>query len=202
MTTFLSRSIKKWASPLKNSVRRLVDLSQHGKVLGGDQMSPSALETFRTWHECVNYSTTGNTDSDEGRRLISKLTAQVDNNCTFYPPTYFSHWEGRDEFVLLIVAVSEVFGKSFTYGRQWISPDGSDWALEFSAEIESSKKVVHGIDLVKLGSDGKIIDFRVLARPPNAVQELKAAMMKKVPMRLAALKARRAMSSVFGKNAD
>ena len=131
MVLFTYQRINKLARPLSINiaVRRLIDLSQHGKVLGGDQMSPSALETFQTWHECVSYSTSGNNNTEDGKKLISKLASRVDKNCTFHPPTYYSHWVGRDEFVLLISAVSEVFGKSFTYGRQWISPDGKDWAL-------------------------------------------------------------------------
>lgn len=40
---------------------------------------------------------------------------------------------------------------------------------------------------------GKIVEFIVLARPPNAVAELKKAMMQKVPMRLAKLKAKQAL---------
>ena len=75
-----------------------------------------------------------------------------------------------------------VFGPSFTYHRQWLSDDGKDWCLEFKAEIEGdNKSVVEGVDLVKLNDEGKIVDFRVLARPPNAVEALKNAMMRRVP---------------------
>ena len=116
--------------------------------------------------------------------------------------------------------------------------------LEFSAEIEGDKRaVVDGVDLVTLDDEGRIVDFRVLARPPNAVTgsdnikncnwgyakeilrisslllyyylfssqltcqlicvwcrvtALKGAMMRKVPPRLAALKAKQAINSIFG----
>ena len=40
---------------------------------------------------------------------------------------------------------------------------------------------------------GRIKEFTVLARPPNAVDALKGAMMQKVPMRLAKLKAKQAL---------
>ena len=100
--------------------------------------------------------------------------------------------------LLLLSCVSEVFGKSFTYGRQWVSPDGRDWALEFTAQIGNSKKGITGIDLVKLNEDGKIVEFMVLARPPNGVAELKSQMMQKVPPRLAKLKLQQGLGSIFG----
>ena len=42
----------------------------------------------------------------------------------------------------------------------------------------------------------RIAELTVLARPPNAVEELKAMMMRKVPVRLAALKAKQALGMV------
>ncbi len=78
---------------------------------------------------------------------------------------------------------------------QWISPDGKNWALEFTANIGGDKKKgITGIDLVELDDDGKIVDFTVLARPPNAVEELKKAMMMKVGLKLGQQKAK----SLFG----
>ena len=44
-----------------------------------------------------------------------------------------------------------------------------------------------------LDEAGKIKEFTVLARPPNAVALLKDEMMRRVPMRLAAMKAKKAM---------
>ena len=44
---------------------------------------------------------------------------------------------------------------------------------------------------------GKIEEFIVLARPPNAVAELTSAMMQKVPMRLAKLKAKQSLGNLF-----
>ena len=81
---------------------------------------------------------------------------------------------------MLIGAVSEVFGPSFKYHRQWLSDDGKDWCLEFTAKIGTDPKapLLHGVDLVKLDDSGNIVDFAVLARPPNAVSKLKEEMMK------------------------
>lgn len=118
------------------------------------------------------------------------LHHRVHPQAVFKPPTYYSAWTGRDEMMLLLGTVSEVFGTSFQYGRQFLSDDGREWALEFKAEVGSSGKTVHGIDLVSLDEDGLITEFTVLARPPNAVKALKEEMMMRVPTRLAALKAK------------
>jgi hypothetical protein len=57
--------------------------------------------------------------------------------------------------------VSEVFGPSFKYDRQFISEDGRDWCLEFSADIAGDTKTrIDGVDLVRLDEDGKIMEFR------------------------------------------
>jgi hypothetical protein len=90
----------------------------------------------------------------------------------------------------------QVFGPSFVYGRQWLSECGREWALEFKADIGTSGKGVQGIDLVSLSPEGRIAEFTVLARPPNAVKQLKEEMMARVPMRLAKLKAKQALGLV------
>jgi hypothetical protein len=122
----------------------------------------------------------------------------VDDECVFKPPTYFSAWRGGDETTLLLGCAAEVFGESFAYGRQWISNDGRDWALEFTAEVGDTGKSLEGIDLVKLNDAGHIVEFTVLARPPSGVAAMKSEMMKRVPHRLAALKSRQALGS-FGR---
>ena len=92
---------------------------------------------------------------------------------------------------MLLETVGEVFGSSFRYERQWLSPDGNHWCLEFKADIADSGKRIDGVDLVRLDEvTGQITELAVLARPPNGVAALKSEMMRRVPPRLAALKAR------------
>jgi len=130
--------------------RRFADLSKHGNVLGGENIDPRALETFEAWHSAVDAAMKGSHPSEE---VKTQLRNRVDENCKFYPPTYHSNWEGRDEFLLIIECVSEVFGKSFTYGRQWLSPDGRDWVLEFNTDIGDTKRRMTGVDMVKLNEE-------------------------------------------------
>lgn len=167
-------------------------------VLGGEKIDIRALETFRAWHGCVSVGCSDEVNSKSLEAATEKLRPMVHDNCKFSPPTYWKPWVGRDEFLVIISSVGEVFGQSFKYGRQWLSPDGRDWALEFSANIGSSGMRLDGIDLVKLDSDGKIIDFVVLARPPNAVEALKKEMMSRVPGRMAKMKVKQLGSKLFG----
>jgi hypothetical protein len=105
-------------------------LEVFGNVLGGENLTEKdpTFQTFKAWHNAVN---TINLDLNQESReaLATSLSTHVHKNCTFHPPTYYSHWTGRDEFILIISCVTEVFGKSFKYGRQWISSNGREWAL-------------------------------------------------------------------------
>jgi len=166
-------------SPLALPEVQTVPLKSFGNVLGGDNASLAVKGTFVAWHLAVQDA---RIDS-----LERFLAGRVAEQCTFHPPTYFPPWKGRREFLMLVTAAGEVFGDSFEYNRQWLSEDGREWALEFSAEIGATGKKIEGIDLVSLDEHGLIQEFKVLARPPNAVSALKDAMMMKVPPRLAML---------------
>jgi hypothetical protein len=143
-------------------------------------MDARSLATYKLWHASLK------TD-------VEKLREHVNPDCEFHPPTYLTAWKGRDEFLLLMTCASEVFGESFQYGRQWISPDGKDWALEFTAKIGDSNLGITGVDLVKLDDEGRIKEFVVVARPPSGVAEMKACMMRLAPPRLAALEDKQAL---------
>ena len=160
------------------------------QCFGGHGASPASRATLKAWHNAVDAALSGNGDSDAAMKALG---AHMEPACIFRPPTYFKPWTGRDEVLCLLQSVSEVFGPSFMYGRQWLSDDGREWALEFSAEVGNTGRTVHGIDLVSLSEQGKIAELTVLARPPNAVEALKGEMIRKVPMRIAALKAKQTL---------
>ena len=170
----------------------LASAAERINIYGGTHASPQAKATFAAWHESVDAVLKKGENPDDAMEI---LKPHMLKDCVFRPPTYYKPWTGRDETLLLLGCVSEVFGPSFEYGRQWLSDDGHEWALEFKAQVGDSKKTtVHGIDLVSLCPEtSKIAEFTVLARPPNAVEALKKEMMMKVPVRLAALKAKQAL---------
>ena len=177
--------------------RTLSSLSSHGNILGGSSICPNAEETFRTWHTTANLMMSGGKDENIGeQQMHAKLRNHFHDAVKFYPPTYHNNWTGADETLVLLRCVSEVFGDSFRYKRQWLSDNGREWCLEFSAEIDGDEKkklTLEGVDLVSLDEEGKIVEFKVLARPPNAVAALKKKMMAKVPIPMAALKAKQAL---------
>ena len=169
----------------------LASAAERINIYGGTLASPQAKATFAAWHESVDAVLKKGENPDDAMEI---LKPHMLKDCVFRPPTYYKPWTGRDETLLLLGCVSEVFGPSFEYGRQWLSDDGHEWALEFTTEVGAgSKKLLPGIDLVSLDEAGKIKEFTVLARPPNAVALLKDEMMRRVPMRLAAMKAKKAM---------
>ncbi len=184
---------------------RSFSLSSYGKnVYGGQDITSSSLETFSLWHQAIEIGTeikekeNKEENNERKKQIFQQLETKVDSNCLFSPPTYYKRWKGKEEFLCIIESVGEVFGSSFRYNRQWLSNNGQDWALEFTAKIGSSDLIIEGIDLVKLDENGKIIEFSVLARPPSAVAELKNQMMKKAGPKLVAIQAKKSISSFFG----
>lgn len=137
---------------------------------GGHATLPQCRATFEAWHDVLGKVMHGEVQAEDA---MTVLRPHIDPQCVFHPPTYWQSWTGRDETMMLLGTVSEVFGPSFSYGRQWLSDDGREWALEFSATIADSGLTVSGIDLVSLCEQGRIREFTVLARPPNAVAALK-----------------------------
>ena len=110
----------------RRSASTIADIRARSHVLGGEAASPEVLKTFEIWHDAVAEMA----DDSVSDGTIQAFRECVDENVVFSPPTYFKPWEGRDEFMVLIECVGEVFGPSFTYGRQWLSPCGREWALE------------------------------------------------------------------------
>lgn len=176
--------------------------NEYQNIFGGENISSVAYETFSIWTKTIKEGIKNNENNsienkEELKKLFSKLKLHVSNDCIFSPPTYYKNWKGCDEFLCIIESVGTVFGSSFEYKRQWLSPNGHEWALEFTAKIGKSNKIIHGIDLVKLDENGKICEFSVLARPPSAVEELKNQMMIVATPKLIALKAKQSISSIY-----
>lgn len=96
----------------------------------------------------------------------------------FRSPFAFTPYRGRRAVAGLLQTVIQVF-RDFRYHRQLMA--GDSVALEFSATIGDLS--LKGIDLIRLDSDGYIVDFEVMIRPANALMALGEEMGK----RLAAL---------------
>jgi hypothetical protein len=58
-----------------------------------------------------------------------------------------------------------LFNDTFRYVREIVGE--GEAALEFMVEIEGIS--VNGIDLIRWGEDGRIVDFKVMLRPLKAI---------------------------------
>ena len=203
LTTARASKLKHVATALFTKHRATHTMQHtHAKVFGGVAASAAARATFDAWHEAADAVLHRGADAESA---MAAMRPHVHEACVFRPPTYYKSWNGRDETLTILGAVSEVFGTSFAYGRQWLSDDGLEWALEFTAAVPSEVNggaplTIHGIDLVTLCPEtSSIVEFSVLARPPKAIAALKAAMGTKAPViaaRVAKLKAKRALGMI------
>ena len=119
-------------------------------------MADNQMDAFLTrWHVMI--------ESGDSRVLPEMLAEDVE----FRSPFAFTPYRGRPAVAGLLQTVILVF-RDFRYHRQFVAGDSA--ALEFSAFVgELSLK---GIDLIRLGEDGRIVDFEVMIRPANALQAL------------------------------
>jgi hypothetical protein len=103
--------------------------------------------------------------------MIDTLADEV----VFNSPVAFLPFEGRDAVGQVLGAVMETF-EDFRYTDELEGTTAH--ALVFSARVGA--KELHGIDLLRFDSDGRIRDFTVLVRPLSGTIALAEAMGPKV----------------------
>jgi hypothetical protein len=108
-------------------------------------------------------------------RDLQDLQLMLAEDVTFRSPYVWRPYQGRQATWLILTNVLQVF-QDFVYHRELI--DGDNWALEFSAKVGSLS--LKGIDLIRLNSEGQIVDFEVFVRPFNGLQALGAAMAQRL----------------------
>jgi hypothetical protein len=112
------------------------------------------LATLSTWHELVRTQNT--------KGLSSVLADEV----VFYSPIVNTPQVGKAITLYYLSAAFHVFlNESFQYVRELTGP--RDAVLEFQVEIDGIN--VNGVDMIKWDDEGKIVEFKVLARPLKAV---------------------------------
>ena len=117
------------------------------------------------------------------RHLHGELDGGLDellaDDVVFYSPIVFTPQRGKDITKLYLTAAAQVFPggapitkegaaatpRGFHYTKQTFG--GNDAVLEFETTIEG--KVVNGVDIITSDEDGKIVEFRVMIRPLQAV---------------------------------
>lgn len=130
-------------------------------------------DTIERWHEVVR----GNGE------LLDEL---LDDEVVFFSPVVFTPQRGKDVTKLYLGAASQTLGGGsakggeagsgsggkFRYTKQVMAGDTA--VLEFETEMDG--KYVNGVDIIRCNEAGRIVEFRVMIRPLQAIQAVHAAM--------------------------
>jgi hypothetical protein len=114
------------------------------------------------------------------------------DDVVFYSPIVFTPQRGKDITKLYLQAAGATFSdpskaggspkltsSKFHYTREVLS--GHDAVLEFESEVKG--KFINGVDIIRCNDEGKIVEFRVMIRPLQAVNlmhQQMAAMLEKL----------------------
>ena len=102
----------------------------------------------------------------------------------FYSPVVFTPQRGKDVTKLYLGAAGKTLGGGkpvasgseggggFRYTKQILS--GNQAVLEFETEMDG--KHVNGVDIITCDETGRIVEFKVMIRPLQAIQAVHAAM--------------------------
>jgi SnoaL-like domain len=125
------------------------------------QVHPAVAKSLEAWHQMI------------ARRDLGELESIVHPEAVFRSPMAINAYRPRPALLLALNTVLTIF-KDFTYHRQLASADGLSVVLEFSAMVND--KQIKGIDLIRFDAAGQIVEFEVMVRPLNGLQELGAEM--------------------------
>jgi SnoaL-like domain len=102
----------------------------------------------------------------------------------FRSPALHKPYAGRAATMVFLRAAMQVF-EDFRYVRTFSEDDGSGHVLMFEANVGG--RALEGADLVAVGVDGLVTEFRVMVRPLTGLMALAEAMAPLVEAPLAAL---------------
>lgn len=118
-------------------------------------------------------------------RDMAILAELLHPDVVFRSPMAHRSYTGSLAVGLILKTVITIF-EDFTYHREFVSDDGLQVVLEFSAVVDG--KALKGIDMIGFDEHGKIIDFEVMIRPFNALAALGKEMGARVGAQLEAHK--------------
>ena len=97
----------------------------------------------------------------------------LDDECIFTSPIVFKPIAGKEMSKLYLMGAGQTFDMDrFKYVRELV--DGLDCVLEFETFIGDIS--VNGVDIIRWNENGKIIDFKVMIRPLQAIHALQEKM--------------------------
>ena len=108
----------------------------------------------------------------------SGLDALLDDDVVFYSPIVYTPQRGKDITTMYLLAAKQTLGAgNFRYTKQVLAGDTA--VLEFETSLDG--KYVNGVDIIRCNARGRIVEFRVMIRPlqaVNAVHEQMKAMLE------------------------
>ncbi len=117
-------------------------------------------ETLTRWHDVVE------------RREPALLDALLAEECVFRSPAVHSPQEGKPLTAAYLTAAMAVLGPTLSYVHEWW--DEGSAVLEFTADLDGI--TVHGVDMLRWGSDGRLVEFTVMVRPFKGLTQLMTLM--------------------------
>jgi len=117
------------------------------------------------WHEMLE------------TRDISILNELLADDVVFRSPVAFHLYPGKQVVFFILSNVIQVF-ENFSYHREFLSEDGNNVVLEFSANVGDKK--LKGIDMIQFNDEGQIIDFEVMIRPKSGLEALAIEMGQRI----------------------
>ena len=137
-------------------------------------------QTVAQWHDFLR------------GRLPGGLDELLHDDVVFYSPIVYTPQEGKAITKLYLEAAGQTLpgerpeggdvgsgSGGFRYTKQVLADDTA--VLEFETSVEG--KYVNGVDIIRCDADGKIVEFRVMIRPlqaVNLVHQQMAAMLERM----------------------
>lgn len=128
-------------------------------------------------------------------RLPGGLDELLDEDVVFYSPIVYTPQEGKAITMLYLQAAAATFPgdgpgaqgqgsppRGFRYTKEVLAGDTA--VLEFETTMKG--KYVNGVDIIRTNEEGRIVEFRVMIRPlqaVNLVHEQMAAMIERLGSR-------------------
>lgn len=124
------------------------------------------IDTIDAWHEIV---ASGDADA---------LEALIADDAVFHSPVVHTPQIGKALVLRYLTAAFGVFFvDSFRYVRELVGDN--DAVLEFVVEIDGT--TVNGVDLIKWDDAGRIVEFKVMIRPLQAIRLIHQKMAALLP---------------------
>jgi hypothetical protein len=101
------------------------------------------------------------------------LDALLAEDCVFRSPAVHKPQEGKELTTSYLGAALVVLGPTLSYQHEWW--DEASAVLEFTAELDGM--MLHGIDMLRWGPDGRLTEFTVMVRPYKGLTKLMELML-------------------------